>query len=83
METTIQISVDNKLKESADSLFESLGYDTATVVRMFLVKATDMGGIPFQVSKQTDHSTKLGGWEGKIFVADNFNDPMDEFEEYM
>ena len=26
---------------------------------------------------------KFGGWEGKIFMADDFNAPLDDFEEYM
>jgi len=30
------------------------------------------------VKKKT---AKLGGWEGKIYMADDFNEPMEEFEE--
>ena len=26
---------------------------------------------------------KFGGWEGTIFMADDFNAPLDDFEEYM
>ena len=26
---------------------------------------------------------KFGGWEGKIFMSDDFNAPIDDFEEYM
>ena len=25
----------------------------------------------------------FGGWEGKIFMPDDFNAPLDDFEEYM
>jgi hypothetical protein len=32
------------------------------------------------LSKKT---AKLGGWEGKITLSDDFNAPMQEFEEYM
>jgi len=35
------------------------------------------------LSKVKAKSPQLGGWEGKIFMSDDFNDPMDEFEEYM
>jgi len=26
---------------------------------------------------------KLGGWEGKISMSDDFNEPMEEFKESM
>ena len=26
---------------------------------------------------------KFGGWEGKILMSDDFNAPLDDFEEYM
>jgi hypothetical protein len=26
---------------------------------------------------------KFGGWEGKISMSDDFNAPIDDFEEYM
>ena len=26
---------------------------------------------------------KFGGWEGKITISDNFDAPLDDFEEYM
>ena len=49
MAKTIQVRVDDQLKDSADLLFTSLGLDTSTAVRMFLVAAMDAGGIPFAV----------------------------------
>ena len=44
---TIQIRVDENTKAAADSLFSSLGLDTSTAVRIFLVKALEHNGIPF------------------------------------
>ena len=49
MAKTIQVRVDDQLKESADTLFASLGLDTSTAVRMFLVASMEAGGIPFAV----------------------------------
>ena len=49
MAKTIQVRVDDQLKDSADTLFTSLGLDTSTAVRMFLVAAMEAGGIPFAV----------------------------------
>ena len=60
MAKTIQIRVDDQLKESADTLFASLGLDTSTAVRMFLVAAMQAGGIPFAVMhSDVDHEATI------------------------
>jgi DNA-damage-inducible protein J len=59
MAKTIQVRVDDKLKDSADSLFISLGMDTSTAIRMFLVAALDTGGIPFAVTHNADRDTAI------------------------
>jgi len=98
MAKTIQVRVDDRLKESADSLFSSLGLDTSTAIRMFLVAAIDSAGIPFAVGHGVDRdsafretvqspSSKLafgrGCMKGKIQMADDFDAPLDDFKEYM
>lgn len=50
MAKTIQVRIDDKLKESADALFSSLGLDTSTAIRMFLMASMENGGIPFPVA---------------------------------
>ena len=61
MAKTIQVRVDDHLKDSADLLFASLGLDTSTAVRMFLIAAMEMGGIPFAVmhGMQTDRDAVI------------------------
>ena len=49
MSKTIQLRVDDYIKETADDLFASLGLDTSTAIRVFLVKAIQAGGLPFEV----------------------------------
>ena len=51
MSKTIQLRVDDFLKSAADELFASLGLDTSTAIRMFLIMAVETGGIPFEVKK--------------------------------
>lgn len=48
----VQIRVDDDVKHDADALFQSLGMDTATAVRMFLIQALQTGGLPFSVTRQ-------------------------------
>jgi DNA-damage-inducible protein J len=49
---TIQIRVDNNMKAAADELFDSLGLDTPTAVRMFLSAAIENDGIPFPIRRK-------------------------------
>ncbi len=53
MSKTIQIRVDDSLKNAADALFNSLGLDTSTAVRIFLNIAIETGGIPFEVKRSS------------------------------
>jgi len=51
---TIQVRVDDNTKLAADSLFSSLGMDTSTAVRVFIMAALEAGGIPFTVTRKND-----------------------------
>ena len=55
---TIQVRIDDNMKNAADSLFAALGLDTSTAVRMFIAAALDTRGIPFSVRK-TNPSIEL------------------------
>jgi DNA-damage-inducible protein J len=59
MAKTIQVRVDDQLKDSADMLFSSLGLDTSTAVRMFLVASMEAGGIPFAVAHGIDRDSAI------------------------
>ena len=50
METTlIQARIDAQLKNDASELFDSLGLDMTTAIRIFLKKCLQEGGIPFEI----------------------------------
>ena len=65
---TIQIRVDDNIKSTADSLFNSLGLDTSTAVRMFISAAIDARGIPFDV-KKTRQPIELNDGYGSYICA--------------
>ena len=46
----LQVRVDDSLKEEAARVFDSLGIDTSTAVRMFLKRAVMENGIPFRMT---------------------------------
>ncbi len=44
----LQIRVDEELKNQANAIYNELGIDLSTAVRMFLKKSVLEGGIPFE-----------------------------------
>ena len=53
---TIQTRVDDATKERAEALYNSLGLDTTTAIRIFLLASIERGGIPFDVRHVADYS---------------------------
>ncbi|MCL2095698.1 MAG: DUF2281 domain-containing protein [Oscillospiraceae bacterium] len=54
----------------------SLPSEISEEIRELLKKAKNF-------EKQRGKPVKFGGWEDKIFISDDFNAPLDDFEEYM
>ncbi|WP_283170943.1 type II toxin-antitoxin system RelB/DinJ family antitoxin [Curtanaerobium respiraculi] len=51
MSTIVQARVEDELKKEAVQVFENLGLDLSTAIRMFLKKAVATRSIPFEVSE--------------------------------
>ena len=51
MSSTIQVRVDDDLKVKSDELFNDLGTDTTTAIRMFLKQALAVNGFPFEIKR--------------------------------
>lgn len=49
MASTIQIRVDDELKNKSDELFKMLGTDTTSAIRMFLTQSVMNNGFPFEI----------------------------------
>ena len=49
---TLQIRLDDDMKQNSDTLFSALGLDTPTAVRMFLASALENNGFPFPIRRQ-------------------------------
>lgn len=47
--TLVQIRVDENLKNEATDIFERLGLDLPTAIRVFLKKSVEKSGIPFDM----------------------------------
>ena len=82
MDTNINIRTTNELKTNASQVLRNMGLDMSTAINLFLVQVVAKNAIPFEISAPPRKPAKLGGWEGKVTMSDNFDDPMEEFEEY-
>ena len=80
--TNINIRTDSELKAKAQAVLASLGLDMSTAINVFLNQIVYKEAIPFEIKKPEKKIAKLGGWEGKISLSSNFNEPMEEFKEY-
>ncbi|HFZ7051792.1 TPA: type II toxin-antitoxin system RelB/DinJ family antitoxin [Streptococcus agalactiae] len=51
--STIAVRVDDQLKDEATELFQSLGLDMSTAVKMFLIQSVKTQSIPFEIKNKS------------------------------
>ena len=80
---TIQVRVDDKMKNAADSLFSNLGLDTTTAVRMFIAAAIKTNGIPFPITHEPNKKPNAELYEAMedIRLNRNLHGPYSSAEE--
>ena len=79
-DVNINIRTTRELEANASSVLERLGLDIEEAVNLFLIQVVDKNAIPFPLTiSRLKKQAKLGGWEGKGWIADDFNEPMDEY----
>lgn len=72
----LQVRVNDELKMQADHLFDSLGLDTSTAIRIFLTAAVENNGLPFNVRhKPLSEAMQQAVFESRNRV--NLNGPYD------
>lgn len=56
----VQVRIDDNLKNQASEIYEALGIDLSTAVRMFLKRSVMVNGIPFSmiIPKQDTKASK-------------------------
>ncbi len=55
----VQLRVDEKLKKDAVEVFDNLGLDLSSAIRIFLVRAVKEQGIPFPMVLKADGTEEL------------------------
>jgi DNA-damage-inducible protein J len=82
--TNINIRVDSDVKNKAQDVLSSLGLNMTTAINIFLRQAISQHGIPFIISNEpAKKSPKPGCMKGKIWMADDFDAPLEDFKDYM
>jgi len=82
----INIRVDGDVKSKAQDIFAALGLDMTSAVNIFLRQVIRKNGVPFElvVENPSPRKTpKLGCMKGKIWMSDDFDEPLEDFKEYM
>jgi DNA-damage-inducible protein J len=95
---SINIQASNDLIEKAEAVCRALGLEISTAVNMFLHQVVNHRGIPFEVKAAEPLYTpeegyivppdptkrfEFGSLKGKIFVPDDFCEPLEDLMEYM
>jgi len=80
----ISIQVSSDVEAQAQDVFSSLGIDMTTAINIFLKQAIRQKGLPFALSTElTKKTPKPGCMTGKIWMAKDFDEPLEDFKEYM
>jgi hypothetical protein len=62
----------------------SVEYDENADINTFLRQAIIKDGLSFEATDgQSREKSKFGDWEGKIHIAEDFDEPLEDFKEYM
>ena len=70
--SVLQIRIDDDLKNNAAEVFDSIGLDLSTAIRMFLNKSILLNGLPFDINNGEPKKNKT---KNKIIS----NDYLDKF----
>lgn len=49
----VQVKVDTEIKEDVSRIYENLGLDLPTAIRIFFKKSIAVGGLPFELRDET------------------------------
>ena len=87
--TNLNIRIDSELNSKAQSVFEPMGVDMSDLVNALLYKVLFLNEIPLDslglipIERKKNRRAAFGCLKGKIHIPDDFNEPLDDFAEYM
>ena len=86
--TNINIRTDSELKTKAQVILADLGLDMTTAINIFLKQVVYKKALPFTIDKSSNQvkkarSTIKGFLKDKVWMANDFNAPIEDMHEYM
>lgn len=88
-QTLVQVRIDRKLKEQTASIYEAIGMDLPTAIRMFFKKSVMVGGLPFDGRiPMRDHAANaamsaFASMRAKVESANAEEPSMDEINDFI
>lgn len=99
MSIQVSTRIDESTKKQFDSICKRIGTSPSNALSMFIQSVINHNGIPFRAvipetenltisEKTTAYSTirpsfDYGCMSGSIWMAEDFDEPLDDFQEYM
>ena len=94
--TNINIWIDSEIESQAQAVFAAMGFDMSTAINIFLKQTVQQHCIPFDITdkpvqvKVTPYlippdltkTPQPGCMRGKNWMADDFDAPMEDFEDH-
>jgi len=94
MSVQISTRIDDETKRRFDNVCESIGISPSNALSMFIRSVINYNGIPFNAVVNAEKIPKkpnanirppfeYGSMSGNVWMADDFDAPLDDFKEYM
>lgn len=80
MTKAVQIRIDQKLKKQVDIIFEDLGLDTPTAIRLFLKKVVVTKSIPFDLKSTRTENGFMQEFENEILETSKEKEHIGPFK---
>lgn len=83
--SSVNIRIDEEIKKQAETLFDELGLNMTTAINVFIRQAVRERRIPFEMTANVPSKAHpvFGSGKGKVWIADDFDEPLDEMRDYM
>ena len=74
----VQFRIDDDLKAQATEIYEKLGLDLSTALRIFLKRSVAVRGIPFSMTLDNDTVSETAGDDEVMMLSEKLMDVNDE-----
>jgi len=89
MSVQVSTRIDEATKQQFDKICEVIGISPSNALSIFIKSVINNNGIPFNAVAPPEMVSKMsreavfGCMKGKMWMADDFDEPLEDFKEYM